>query len=66
MKHEYEAWEGEKTKLKSCNPSEAATRQPPQEVVADGEIVFTYDVKFVVSTSWSYMYSLWLGFLICS
>ncbi|XP_024385064.1 transmembrane 9 superfamily member 7 [Physcomitrium patens] len=49
VKHEYEAWEGEKTKLKSCNPSEAATRQPPQEVVADGEIVFTYDVKFVLS-----------------
>ncbi|XP_024396557.1 transmembrane 9 superfamily member 7 [Physcomitrium patens] len=52
VKHEYGTWEDEKTKLKTCNPAQKVTvpgHQAPQEVVADGEIIFTYDVKFVPS-----------------
>lgn len=52
MKHEYGTWEKGQTKLKTCDPATKAlvtNRQPPQEVVAGGEIIFTYDVKFMVS-----------------
>jgi hypothetical protein len=53
VKHEYDTWAKEKTILKTCNQATkefVTNRQPPQEVVAGGEIVFSYDVKFVVST----------------
>jgi len=50
VKHEYEgSWEKARTKLKTCNPASkvlVSHHQPPQEVVAGGEIIFTYDVKF--------------------
>ena len=55
MKHEFEKWDGVKTTLKTCNQAtkvSVTNRQAPQEVVAGGDIVFTYDVKFVVSTRW--------------
>lgn len=52
VKHEYDTWAKEKTILKTCNQATkvfVTNRQPPQEVVAGGEIVFSYDVKFVAS-----------------
>lgn len=51
MKHEYETYEKAQTKLKTCNSAAkvfVSHHQPPQEVVAGGEIIFTYDVKFEV------------------
>ena len=54
VKHEHDTWEKAQTVLKTCNPATKAfvtNRQAPQEVVAGGEIIFTYDVKFVVSNS---------------
>lgn len=52
MKHEYEkSWEEKNTKLKTCNPASKVfvnSHQPPQEVTANEEIIFTYDVAFKV------------------
>jgi transmembrane 9 superfamily protein 2/4 len=50
VKHEYEkSWEGGSTKLKTCNPASkvlVTSHQPPQEVTANEEVIFTYDVAF--------------------
>ena len=50
MKHEHDKWEDEKTKLTTCPTAKqlANQHQNPQEVVANEELVFTYDVKFEV------------------
>jgi len=52
VKHQYDTWDKSQTKLKTCNPAAkvlVSHHQTPQEVVAGGEIIFTYDVKFEVS-----------------
>ncbi|KAG0599023.1 hypothetical protein M758_12G121100 [Ceratodon purpureus] len=49
VKHTYDRWEGQKTKLSTCNPNTrtyVTPSQPPQELSADLEVVFTYDVAF--------------------
>ncbi|KAG0554779.1 hypothetical protein KC19_12G118200 [Ceratodon purpureus] len=49
VKHTYGRWEGQKTKLSTCNPNTrtyVTPSQPPQELSADLEVVFTYDVAF--------------------
>lgn len=53
VKHEYEApWDGYNTVLNTCNPGRAVAVSrglPPQPVQEGAEVIFTYDVKFVVS-----------------
>jgi transmembrane 9 superfamily protein 2/4 len=51
VKHKYDGnWDNKNIKLTTCNPNdkEFNKHQDPQEVVADEELIFTYDVKFVV------------------
>ncbi len=51
VKHKYDGnWDKKNIKLTTCNPNdkEFNKHQDPQEVVADEELIFTYDVKFVV------------------
>jgi hypothetical protein len=51
IKHGYETWEKEKTKLTTCNPTDKQPvndHQNRQEVAANEEIVFSYDIKFEV------------------
>ncbi len=51
VKHKYEgAWDDEKTKLITCNPNdkESTKQRDPQELVADEELIFSYDIKFFV------------------
>jgi transmembrane 9 superfamily protein 2/4 len=52
VKHKYDgAWDGEKTKLTTCNPNdkESTKQRDPQELVADEELIFSYDIKFLPS-----------------
>ena len=56
MKHEYDTWDKEQTKLKTCNKVEDSAakvfvniHQKPQEVISNEDIVFTYDVNFQVN-----------------
>ncbi|CAK9250325.1 unnamed protein product [Sphagnum jensenii] len=52
VKHKYDGnWDNKNIKLTTCNPNdkEFNKHQDPQEVVADEELIFTYDVKFVAS-----------------
>ncbi|XP_074269402.1 transmembrane 9 superfamily member 7-like [Silene latifolia] len=44
--HEYKDWKDEDTQLLTCSKNIIQSGTPPQEVDADKEIVFTYDVKF--------------------
>lgn len=52
VKHEYEGkWDEKKTRLVTCDPHNKHTvvnNNTPQEVEANKEIVFTYDVEFQV------------------
>ena len=55
VKHEVEGtWDFKKPALKTCNPSKMVAvshNQPPQLVAKDESIIFTYDVKFTVSSA---------------
>ncbi|KAK9705438.1 hypothetical protein RND81_07G057000 [Saponaria officinalis] len=44
--HEYKEWKDQDTQLITCSKNIIQSGTPPQEVDADKEIVFTYDVKF--------------------
>ncbi|KAH9625509.1 hypothetical protein KSS87_012110, partial [Heliosperma pusillum] len=44
--HEYKDWKDQETQLLTCSKNIIQSGTPPQEVEADKEIVFTYDVKF--------------------
>ncbi|KZV21613.1 hypothetical protein F511_17638 [Dorcoceras hygrometricum] len=47
INHKYEKWEDNMTKLTTCMPStQSKLAILPQEIDADKEIVFTYDVSF--------------------
>ncbi|KAK4483660.1 hypothetical protein RD792_010861 [Penstemon davidsonii] len=49
INHKYKNWNGNNTKLTTCKPSTQTVLQLgilPQEIEADKEIVFTYDVSF--------------------
>ncbi|XP_024361684.1 transmembrane 9 superfamily member 7 [Physcomitrium patens] len=49
VKHKYDRWEDQKTKLSTCNPNTrtyVTYGQDPQELVEGHEVVFTYDVSF--------------------
>lgn len=49
VKHTYDRWEDQKTKLSTCNPNTktyVSPTQDPQELAEDQEVVFTYDVSF--------------------
>jgi hypothetical protein len=49
VKHKYDgAWDGVKTKLTTCNPNDKEFTKHPQELVADEELIFSYDIKFLV------------------
>lgn len=52
VKHTYERWEDGKTKLSTCNANTrtyVSSTQEPQELLEDGEVVFTYDISFLKS-----------------
>jgi transmembrane 9 superfamily protein 2/4 len=52
VKHEYDTWDKEQTKLKTCNSAAKVfvnIHQKPQEVISNEDIVFTYDVNFQVN-----------------
>ena len=53
MKHTYEgSWDKSSPVLDTCNPGRmiyVTHNLPPQPVEAGQEVVFTYDVRFVVS-----------------
>ncbi|CAL9071134.1 unnamed protein product [Musa textilis] len=53
VKHEYEGqWSGNKTRLSTCDPHarrSVVNSDAPQEVEANKDIIFTYDVEFQVS-----------------
>lgn len=55
VKHEYEGdWNGVNTRLSTCDPHAkhlVVNSDSPQEVEANKEIVFTYDVAFEVRLS---------------
>jgi len=67
IKHGYETWEKEKTKLTTCNPTDKQPvndHQNRQEVAANEEIVFSYDIKFEASkVKWA---SRWDTYLLMS
>ncbi|CAO2841549.1 unnamed protein product [Amaranthus hypochondriacus] len=44
--HEYKEWKDEDTQLVTCSKNIIQSGTPPQEVDADKEVVFTYDVTF--------------------
>lgn len=48
--HEYKEWSDKNPSLRTCNPSSKIIpgNHSPQEVDADKEVVFTYDVTFMV------------------
>ncbi|KAI3443636.1 hypothetical protein Pfo_000301 [Paulownia fortunei] len=49
INHQYKKWNENNTKLSTCKPNSLTVLQPgivPQEIDADKEIVFTYDVSF--------------------
>jgi acid phosphatase class B len=51
VKHEYERWNEDKTKLLTCNPHEkvwVSDTQAAQEIEVGAEIVFSYDINFKV------------------
>lgn len=52
VKHEYEGqWSGNKTRLSTCDPHarrSVVNSDAPQEVEANKDIIFTYDVDFQV------------------
>ncbi|PRQ46843.1 putative nonaspanin (TM9SF) [Rosa chinensis] len=59
INHEYKEWNGEKTKLVTCQPSTNTYIEgsnSPQGIHTDEEIVFTYDVSFEESRWDSYLY----------
>lgn len=49
--HEYKEWKEQDTQLVTCTKNIIQSGTPPQEVEADKEIVFTYDVTFEVCYS---------------
>lgn len=60
VKHEYEGeWNGNQTRLSTCDPHAQRTvsnSDHPQEVEANKEIIFTYDVEFKVCLTEYYIY----------
>lgn len=52
VKHQFDGkWNGVDTRLSTCDPHASkfvTSSESPQEVEADKEIIFTYDVKFEV------------------
>uniref|UniRef100_A0A7I4CMX8 Transmembrane 9 superfamily member n=1 Tax=Physcomitrium patens TaxID=3218 RepID=A0A7I4CMX8_PHYPA len=49
VKHKYDRWEDQKTKLSTCNANTktyVSRSQDPQELLEDQEVIFTYDVSF--------------------
>lgn len=58
VKHEYEGeWIGNKTRLTTCDPHlkrSVVSSDNPQEVEANKEIIFTFDVEF--KASWLFFY----------
>ncbi|CAK9878530.1 unnamed protein product [Sphagnum jensenii] len=52
VKHEYERWNEDKTKLSTCNPHQkvwVSDTQAAQEIEVGSEIVFSYDINFKIS-----------------
>lgn len=58
VKHGYEApWDAANPSLQTCNPGRATFvthGMPPQDLKEGSELIFTYDVKFVVRTLTSF------------
>ena len=58
VKHEYDGdWKGNGTHLKTCDPHSrrlVVDSNSPQEVEANKEIIFTYDVNFEVISVCNY------------
>jgi transmembrane 9 superfamily protein 2/4 len=51
VKHKYDGnWDNKNIKLTTCNPNdkESTKQRDPQELVADEELIFSYDIKFFV------------------
>lgn len=49
--HEVDKWENNVPKLSTCNPNTkqyVSQVQPPQEISAGKDVIFTYDVEFKV------------------
>ncbi|KAK4373004.1 hypothetical protein RND71_008388 [Anisodus tanguticus] len=49
INHEYKKWDEENTQLTTCKPGKPTVfgaNSVPQEIVADSEVVFTYDISF--------------------
>ncbi|KAJ8564465.1 hypothetical protein K7X08_000925 [Anisodus acutangulus] len=49
INHDYKKWDEENTQLTTCKsgkPTVFGANSVPQEIVADSEVVFTYDVSF--------------------
>jgi len=60
--HKYKMWEGDRTTLSTCKPlAPISHSMPPQKLDKAGEIVWTYDIQWIESsTRWASRWDMYL------